>query len=390
MAILSKNVRLLGWASLLNDIASEMTFPLLPKFLKDVLGGTATDLGAIEGLADSTASLLKLWSGSWSDRAQQRKRFVVAGYALTTLVRPLAGLATMPWHLVATRLTDRVGKGIRTTPRDALIAESTEPRNLGWAFGYARAMDHLGASIGPLAAAGFLMLAPHDAASLRWLFLLTLVPGLMVVALLVLGLEEKSHTATAARPFTLSLRGFDSNFKRFLLAMLVFTLGNSSDAFLLVRAGELGVAETQLPLLWLALHLVKSSGSVAAGAVVNRFGARRMIFAGWAIYAGVYLAFAYIASAWQVWTLFLIYGLYYALTEPVEKKLVADLAGAEHKGLAYGWYNFVIGLSALPASLLFGWLYDAHGALAAFGFGAAMAAAAALLLAMVKEPSGHG
>jgi MFS family permease len=145
-----------------------------------------------------------------------------------------------------------------------------------------------------------------------------------------------------------------------------------------------------LPLLWLALHLVKSSGSVAAGAVVNRFGARRMIFAGWAIYAGVYLAFAYIASAWQVWTLFLIYGLYYALTEPVEKKLVADLAGAEHKGLAYGWYNFVIGLSALPASLLFGWLYDAHGALAAFGFGAAMAAAAALLLAMVKEPSGHG
>ncbi|HWA96838.1 MAG TPA: MFS transporter [Pirellulales bacterium] len=388
--ILSRNVRLLGWASLLNDIASEMTFPLLPKFLKDVLGGTATDLGAIEGLADSTASLLKLWSGGLSDRAQQRKRFVVGGYALTTLVRPLAGLATMPWQLAAVRLTDRVGKGIRTTPRDALIAESTEPRQLGWAFGYQRAMDHLGAAIGPLLATGFLMFAAHDASALRWLFVLTLPPGLLVLLLLGFGLEEQQHTAHAARPFTLSLRGFDGNFKLYLLAMLVFTLGNSSDAFLLVRAGELGVPETQLPLLWLVLHLVKSSASLASGAMVNRVGARRMIFAGWSIYAAVYLCFAYATTAWQVWALFLVYALYYALTEPIEKKLVADLAGAGHKGLAYGWYNFVIGLSALPASLLFGGLYDRAGVLAAFGFGAAMAAVAAVLLAWVKAPAHDG
>ncbi|HEX3871485.1 MAG TPA: MFS transporter [Pirellulales bacterium] len=382
--ILSRNVRVLGWTSFLNDVASEMTFPLLPRFLTEVLGGSAVGLGAIEGLADSTASLLKLASGGWSDRIGSRKGFVLSGYALTALIRPLAGLATMPWHLLATRLCDRVGKGIRTTPRDTLVAESTDRRHLGWAFGFQRAMDHFGAAVGPLAASGFLLLAGPSGEALRWLFVLTLIPGLAVLVLLWFGLEEKPQTAKAARPFTLSLRPFDANFRVYLLAMFVFTLGNSSDAFLLVRAGALGVSEIALPMLWLALHVVKSLGSLATGATVNRVGARRMIFLGWTIYAAVYMGFGLATKTWHAWALFLVYGMYYALTEPIEKKLVADLVPSENKGLAYGWYNFAIGMSALPASLLFGWLYEEFGAMVAFGVGAALAGLAALLLAMVR------
>ncbi len=384
--ILSRNVKLLGWASFLNDVASEMTFPLMPRFLVEVLGGTTVGLGLIEGLADSTASLLKLASGGWSDRLGTRKGFVVSGYALTTLIRPLAGLATAPWHLLTTRLCDRIGKGIRTTARDALVAESTDRRYLGWAFGYQRAMDHFGAAVGPLAASVYLLYAGNSGDALRWLFALTLIPGLMVLALLWFGLEEKPHTAEAKRPFTLSLRPFDGNFRLYLVSMLLFTLGNSSDSFLLVRAGELGVEEISLPILWLMLHVIKSLGSLLSGAMVNIVGARRMIFVGWAIYAVVYLGLGLATSAWHVWALFAVYGVYYALTEPIEKKLVADLVDLQHKGLAYGWYNFAVGFGALPASLLFGVLYKTYGALVAFGFGAVMAVVAALLLALVRVP----
>lgn len=382
---LPQNVRLLGLASFLNDVSSEMTFPLIPAFLTQVLHGTAIHLGIVEGLADSTASLLKLWSGGWSDRAGSRKGFVVAGYGLTALVRPFAGLATMPWHLVAVRFADRFGKGIRGAPRDAMVVDSTQRPHLGLAFGYQRAMDHLGAAVGPLLAFVFLWWFPGQ---LRWLFLLTLAPGLLVCWLLIYGLREPPRHERRREPFTLSLRPFDNNFRLYLAAMLVFTLGNSSDAFLLQRAGELGVDVWWLPVLWFVFHVVKSGGSLAAGASVNRLGTRPMILGGWLIYAAVYLGFGLASAAWQAWALFLVYGVYYSLTEPIEKKFVADIVGSRRQGLAFGWFNFASGIGALPASLLFGTLHDTHGPLAAFGVGAALAFVAAGLLMLVRSHQG--
>lgn len=376
---LPRNVKLLGLASLLNDIASEMVYPLLPQFLVRGLGGTPFDLGLIEGVADSVSSLLKLFSGHWSDRAGRRKRFVLFGYALAALVRPLAGLVRAPWQLLAVRAADRVGKGVRTSPRDALIADSTDPSMRGRAFGFHRAMDHLGAAVGPLLAAAFLFAWPDQ---LRPLFLITIVPGLVVVALLAFGLRE---TGTEARPreaFRLTLAPFDWRFRLYLVALIVFTLGNASDAFLLLRAGELGVPTAALPLLWCAFHVAKSAGNWLVGNAVDRSGARRFIALGWLVYAGVYAAFAWATSAWQAWAFFLAYAAFYALTEPSEKALVAELAGTGRKGLAFGWYNFAIGVVTLPASLLFGALYTRFGAPAAFGTGAVLALAATALLGL--------
>lgn len=378
---LPRNVKLLGAASLLNDVASEMIFPLLPQFLLTVLGGNRFYLGIIEGVADSVSSLLRLWSGAWSDRARQRKTFVVFGYSLAAVSRPLIGIANLPWQLFAARTADRIGKGIRTSPRDAMIVDSTAPPMRGRAFGFHRAMDHLGAAIGPLLATGFLFVWPER---LRTLFLLTILPGLLVVALLVTGLREKQFVGSPKQPLRLTLKFFGWNFRLYLLALVIFTLGNSSDAFLLVRASELGISTALLPMLWLTFHIVKSGGNLLAGRAVDRFGPRPLIFFGWAIYAGIYLAFGLATTAWQMWTLFLLYGLFFALTEPAEKTLVALLVGQERQGLGFGWFNFAVGIAALPSSLLFGWLYEAFGPLVAFGWGAGLALLAAVLFAWCK------
>jgi MFS family permease len=372
----------LGLASLLNDIASEMIFPLLPNFLLTVLLGNRFSLGVIEGTADSVASLLKLWSGGRSDLAGRRKGFIAFGYSLPAFARPLIGLVVAPWQLFVIRVGDRIGKGVRTSPRDALIADSTDPSLRGRAFGFHRAMDHLGAAVGPLLAAGFLLLWPGH---LRTLFLVTLLPGLLVIALLVFGLRETPASQPAKEPLRLTLQPFDRNFRLYLLALVVFTLGNSSDAFLLVRAGELGVPTVLLPLLWCAFHVAKSTSNLLLGRAVDRFGPRPFIFLGWFVYAGVYLAFALATTAWEAWAFFLAYALFYGLTEPAEKTLVANLVGGERKGLAYGWYNGAIGIATLPASLIFGALYQVYGALAAFGWGAALALVAVVLLAGVTE-----
>jgi len=384
---LPRNVKVLSAASLLTDVASEMIFPLMPQFLLTVLGGTRFDLGIIEGVADSGSSLLKLWSGAWSDRARQRKSFVVFGYTLAALARPLIGIVTAPWHLFAIRTADRIGKGIRTSPRDAMIADSTDPAIRGRAFGFNRAMDHLGAAIGPLLASAWLLVWPGQ---LRTLFLLTLVPGLTVVAVLIVGLREKPVATTSQDGLRLTLRPFDRQFRLYLLALVVFTMGNSSDAFLLVRAGELGVPTAFLPLLWCAFHVVKSGGNMLAGRAVDVLGPRPLLLSGWFSYAVIYLAFAVAGTAWQVWLIFLAYGVFYALTEPAEKTLVTRLVGAEMKGLAFGWFNFAIGVSALPSSLLFGFLYGRFGALIAFGWGAGLAAIAAALLLGVRSEDRAG
>lgn len=380
---LHRNVKLLGWASCLNDIASEMIYPLLPQFLIMVLGGNRFYLGIIEGVAESGASLLKLWSGAWSDRAGRRRGFVIFGYAIAAVARPVIGLVLVPWQLFVARTGDRIGKGIRTSPRDAMIADSTDPDFRGRAFGFHRAMDHLGAAIGPVLAATFLWFWPGE---LRTLFLLTLLPGMIVVGLLVVGLRETTTTEPTKERPQLTLKPFDRKFRLYLLALVVFTLGNSSDAFLLVRASELGIPTAMLPLLWFAFHIVKSGGNLLAGGLVDRIGPRLPLIVGWLIYAGVYIAFGFATAAWHAWSLFLVYGVFYALTEPAEKTLIANLVGPEKKGLAFGWYNFAIGIAAFPSSLIFGGLYEEFGPLAAFGWGAGLALVASVILLCVQLP----
>ncbi len=382
-APLPHNVKLLGWASCLNDIASEMIFPLLPQFLITVLGGNRFYLGLIEGVADSVASLLKLWSGAWTDRVGGRRGFVIFGYSIAAIARPLIGIASVPWQLFAVRAGDRIGKGIRTSPRDAMIADSTSPEMRGRAFGFHRAMDHLGAAIGPILASAYLWCWPGE---LRMLFLLTLLPGMVVVGLLVLGLREAITSKPSGERLRLTLTPFDRRFRLYLLALIVFTLGNSSDAFLLVRAGELGIPTVMLPMLWFVFHLVKSSGNLLVGRLVDRVGPRMPLLAGWFLYAGVYIAFGLATAAWHGWVLFLIYGVFYALTEPAEKTLVSKIVGPERSGLAFGWYNFAIGIAALPSSLIFGGLYESFGPIAAFGWGAGLAILAAVILLSVRLP----
>jgi MFS family permease len=378
---LPRNVWLLGWTSLLNDTASEMAAPLLPSFLIGALGGDARDLGLIEGCADSTASILKLFSGGWSDRAGKRKGFVVFGYALPALVRPLLRWAIAPWHVLAIRMGDRIGKGVRTAPRDALIADSTDRSMRGRAFGLHRAMDHLGAALGPLAAAAYLWTWPGQ---IRMLFFLALIPGLLVVLLTVFGLKEEPPSEQAGKSLDFSLTHYSRDFRLYLAALLVFTLGNSSDLFLLERARELGVTEPLLPILWFVFHIAKSVGNVLGGHTVDRVGAKPLLVVGWLWYAAIYAGFALASSAWHVWGLFVLYALYYALTEPSEKTLVVQLAGRARTGLAYGWYNLLMGIAALPASYLFGVLYRRAGPLTAFSFGAALAATAVVLLLPVR------
>jgi MFS family permease len=377
---LPRNVKVLGGVSLLNDVASEAIVPLLPTLLRG-LGGTRFTLGVVEGVADTVSSLVKLWSGGRSDRAGRRKGFVVFGYAVANVLRPLLGLIVAPWQLFVIRTGDRIGKGVRTAPRDALIADSTPPEVRGRAFGFHRAMDHLGAAIGPLLAAAFLYYWPDD---FRFLFLLTALPGVLVLLLLVVGLREPPAAGPPREPLRLTLRPFGRNFRIYLVALVVFTLGNSSDLFLLERARELGVPVYHLPILWCVFHVAKSSGNLYLGRAADRYGPRPCLFLGWLVYALIYLAFAFATDAWQVWALFLGYALYYSLTEPAEKALAANLAGPERKGLAFGWYNAAVGIGALPASLLFGWLYQEFGALTAFGWGAGLAGAAALVLAAVR------
>ena len=376
---LPRTVRVLGCASLLNDIASEMIFPLLPTFIVTVLGGSRTSLGLIEGAADSLASLLKLAAGHWSDRAGGRRRFILIGYAVTVVLRPCLGLMTAVWQVGVARLADRFGKGVRTAPRDAMIADVTPSEQRGRAFGFHRAMDHAGAAIGPVLATVFLWWRPGD---LRILFALSVIPGLALLALLWFGLSETTapKRTDSQEPLRWTLQPFDARFRGFLAALVLFTLGNSSDAFLLVRAGELGVPTIWLPMLWCGFHIVKSLGNWRLGRWVDRYGPRRMIVLGWAWYAVVYLLFGLATEAWHAWALFLMYAAFYALTEPAEKTLVANLVPPERRGLAFGWFNFAIGIATLPASVLFGFLYDRGGVLVAFGTGAGLSLAASVLL----------
>jgi MFS family permease len=381
---ISRNVWILGWVSFFNDVSSEMIYPLLPLFLTSVLGAGVAFVGLVEGVAESTASILKAFSGWLSDRLRKRKFLVLGGYTASALARPIIALAISGWHILILRFLDRMGKGVRTSPRDALIAESTKPARTGRAFGFQRAMDHLGAVVGPLVA--FFLLAALGG-KYRTIFLLAAIPAIFSLLLIKWFVTEKKELreTTATTP-KLSLRPFDRRFKIFLLIIIVFTLGNSSDFFLILRAKDQGIALTHIPLLWLLLHLVKSAVSMPGGTLSDRIGRKKVIIAGWIIYGLVYLGLAACTEAYHVWLLFAVYGIYFGLTEGVEKALVADLVPGEKLGTAYGLFNFAVGITALPASLLMGFLWQLFGPGTAFCFGAGLGLISALLMKiLIKE-----
>lgn len=377
------NVFVLGLVSFFTDVSSEMIYPLLPLFLTGVLGAGPAFLGVIEGVAESTASLLKLLSGVVSDRVRRRKRLVLLGYSISALMRPLIGAAGSAFAVLLIRTGDRVGKGIRTSPRDALIADSVDPALRGKAYGFHRSMDHAGALVGPLIAT---LLLSYFVTDLRVVFWLAAIPGLIAVLLIVLKVSETERVGLHAAPVRLSLLPAGP-LRRYLLIMFLFTLGNSSDAFLLLKAGTLGVPAFRIPLLWTFFHLVKMLSSMPFGALSDRIGRRAVIVSGWCVYSLSYLGYGLASSEWQIWLLFAFYGLFFGLTEGVEKAFVVDLADPALRGAAFGWYHFAVGSGALPASLLFGVIWQQMGGVAPFLFGAALSAVSALLLLVLVRPA---
>ena len=393
---LPRNVFAISLVSLLNDASSEIVYPLLPVFLSLTLGASPGIVGLIEGTAESVSSLLKLVAGHLSDRRGKRKVFVVFGYVLSSFTRPLLAFAGSWPQVLGLRLFDRVGKGIRTAPRDAMIADNVRVEERGLAFGFHRAMDHTGAVIGPLL--GYLLVlwlaadrnAP-TAGDFTKIFLLASIPALAAVVVVAFLVRESQKPNSAPevfdQPVRLSLRGFDSNFKRFLVLVALFTLSNSSDAFLLLRAQSTGVSIAAIPLLWAMLHLSKVVSSIFGGDLSDRLGRRRLIVSGWVLYAAVYAGFAFVSNSVSVWILFLIYGIYFGLAEGAEKALVADLVRPEQRGTAYGLYNLAFGITVLPASLLMGGLWDWRGPRTAFLVSALLGATAALLLLLLVRTS---
>lgn len=382
----------LSAVSFLNDVSSDIIYPLLPAFLALTLSATPFAIGLIEGIAESVASILKLFSGYLSDKFGNRKLPVFLGFSLAALVRPMLAFVTSWPQVLVVRMTDRIGKGIRGAPRDALLAASVPKETRGLAFGFNRAADHLGSVVGPVIAFLLLTFIAVDqdnptAREFQRVFLFASIPvavGLFVIVFFVRE-EKKPVNEIDAMPIKFSIKEFDGNFKRFLGVIALFTLSNSTDAFLLLRAQQAGIAPAMLPLLWMVLHFSKVFSSLIGGDLSDRIGRKTMILTGWLIYALVYAGFAFVDSAWQAWALFIIYGFYFGLTEGVEKALVADLVEDEKRGTAFGFYNLAYGITVLPASLLFGLLWNQFGAAVAFLASAAISLFAAGLLLGVQS-----
>lgn len=376
---LPKPVRLLGWVSLLTDAATEAVYPLLPVFITQVLGGPPVALGLVEGAADATSSALKIVSGRWSDRLGARKPIVLLGYSLSSLVRPFIAITSTWAHVFAIRVIDRVGKGLRGAPRDAMLASLAPPGQRGRVFGYHWAMDHAGAAIGPLLATVFLYFAPDD---YRLLFALTIIPG----ALAVLTLTRVPEVPGV--PEVPEVRGvpgvrLPAPLKKYLWILAIFTLGNSSDAFLLLQLSQAGVPLMGLTLLWSAQHAIKAAITMWGGMLSDRLGRRALIVSGWIIYAIVYAGFAFSQTVYALVGWFLLYSTYAAAVEGSEKALIADLTPEALRATAYGWHAAIQGFGALAAGIFFGVLWQYFGAPVAFLTGAALALTAAMLLARV-------
>jgi len=389
---LPRNVWIMSATSLLNDVSSEMLLNLLPFFLANILGVRTAVIGLIEGIAETTASLLKIVFGALSDRLRKRKPFAVIGYALSAFTKPLLYFASAWGWILSVRVADRIGKGVRTAPRDALIADSIDKDQRGLAFGLHRASDTLGAFLGLGIAALIIWRTQSESLLLtvptfKLIVLVSIVPGVLAVLVLALGAVEITGTRKGADAElkSLSFRELDSRFKFFLFVVVLFTLGNSSDAFILLRGQERGLSILQVMGMSLTFNAVYTIFAGPLGALSDRIGRRKLIIGGWLAYGLVYLGFAFSQTGWQVWALFALYGFYYAATEGTARALVADFVPERTRGTAYGLFNAAIGITALPASLIAGLLWQGEGAWTGFGasapffFGAVMALLAGLL-----------
>jgi MFS family permease len=374
---LPRTVWLIGLISFVNDAASEMLYPLMPLYLASVLMAGPKALGLIEGIAEASSSIFKLVSGVIVDRTKKTKPWIVIGYFLAGFGRPLVAIASSWTWVLCIRFADRLGKGLRTSPRDALLADSVPSNQRGLTFGLHRSMDNAGAVFGPLIAA--FLLSIHI--PLRDIFLWAVVPGAITVGL-ALCLREPPRERVLVQPFSWSLEGLPPQFKRYILVAGIFALANSSDMFLLLRARELGVPQEQIPLLWAAISLITTVFGTPLSALSDRFSRKNFILIAWCAFAFFYIAMSFSGiSLWMLCGLFGIYGLFKAATEGVEKALVADLAPKGMAGTAFGWFNLISGLMLLPASLIFGWLYESFNPSYAFLFSGSCAGLAFLLLA---------
>jgi MFS family permease len=373
-----KNVVLLGLVSLCTDISSEMLYPLVPVFLTAVLGAPLAAVGLIEGLAEATANILKIYSGWWSDRIGKRKPFVIGGYGLSAFSKPLLALASSWPFVLALRLADRTGKGLRSSARDALIADYTTEAQRGRAFGLHRAMDSLGAVIGPLIALYFMSRLGDDPVGYRTVFRWAFVPAILGV-LILFAVRERPFTARYKRP-SLGWKVFHRDFRIFVLVNLVFAIGNSSDAFLILRAKELfssaGNAMATVILAYVLYNLTYALGSYPAGALADRIGPRRVFAGGLVLFALVYLGFAMNRDPRLVWALFAVYGFYTAFTDGVGKAYASQLIAAELRATGLGVLNMTAGMANLAASVTAGLLWQRFGFSAPFIYGAVMAVAA--------------
>lgn len=389
---LPRNVWVMSATSLLNDISSEMLLNLIPFFLANILGVRTAVIGLIEGIAETTASLLKIYFGALSDKFGKRKPFATVGYALSALTKPLLYFASAWGWVLGVRVADRIGKGIRTAPRDALIADSIDETQRGLAFGLHRASDTLGAFLG-LGIATFIVWRTQAQAALlsldtfKLIVLVSIIPGVLGVLVLMFGAVEVVGTSKSTEIKRLSLKEMDPRFKYFLFVLVLFTLGNSSDAFILLRGQERGLNILHVMGMSLTFNAIYTVFAGPLGAWSDQVGRRRLMLIGWLAYGLVYLGFAFSQTGWQVWALFGLYGLYYAATEGAARALVADLVPPAQRGGAYGLYNAAIGLTVLPASLIAGLLWQGVGSWHGFGpgapffFGALMALLAGVLFA---------
>jgi MFS family permease len=398
---ISRNVWAVTITSFLTDVSSEMLFNLLPLFLFDILGARTAVIGLIEGMAETTSSLLKILSGWFSDRMGSRKGLAVSGYLLSTLAKPFLYFANTWGWVLGVRFTDRAGKGLRTAPRDALLADSVSEKRRGFVFGLHRAGDTGGAVLGLIFALLILLSVqgndPHlTRKAFQDVVLLSMIPAVLAVITLTIGARDVASTKAKDNPPRISFTGLDKRFRLFLVIMILFTLGNSSDAFLILRAQNAGLSVTGILGMMITFNLVYAVISTPAGALSDRVGRKRLLVSGWLFYSLVYWGFAYAQTGWQTWALMTAYGLYYGLTEGVARAFVADLIPSESRGTAYGAYNAAIGLTAFPASLIAGVLWQGAGTWNGFGhsapfiFGAILAlAASAMLLLMPMTIAGE-
>ena len=393
---LNPNIFFLGIVSLLTDISSEMIFTLVPLFLRNVLGAATTVVGLVGGLSESADAIFRIFSGWFSDRIGKRKLLAVLGYSISTVAKPFMYLATTWGMVLGIRFGDRVGKGVRTPSRDALIADSVSAAERGKGFGFHRAMDTSGAVLGLAIAAIIIYLVQGGGWQLsletyRWIVLVGVGPAVLAVLVLLIFVRERRRQPPPGgltRPATLtkSTGSFDARFKVFLAIMAVFTLGNSSDFFVILRAQNIEAPLIQVVLMLVLLNVTYAAVSLPAGMLSDRLGRRKVIALGWFIYALVYLGFALVSNIWQIWLLFACYGIYYGIVEGVARAFVADMVVEEKRGTAYGLYHGVVGLTLLPASLIAGWLWDTVNPAAPFYFGAGLAFIAMLgMMALVRE-----